>query len=440
MSKRIIDVIDISDKNLVTKSNVLITTRYTLTVQEQRIVLLIISLIQPEDKDLVFYKIPVKKFNEIIGIKGESSYSELKNIVEKLRSRTFSIERNNGFLTTGWISSADYISGDSHIEIMIDPKLKPYLLNLKQYFTSYKLKNIIKLKSIFSIRIYELLKQFEKIKERAFEIDELKEILGIEKKYERYSDFKRKCIIKAQNELKEKTDISFTFSERKKGKKVFEIVFHIKTKAVNYGQKNGEIEIKLNSNNEYYNRLTEYFLLSPNQAQEIIDKYPTKHIDETLDYLEEKYKNEEIKNIGAYTVKAFKENIRNQKSLFDTEIEVEKNKAVEEEKIKRIKEAQANEYDNLDKDYEIYISESAKIFIEKLSEADKKELYERAEKAVKKKYDNPNFSSHYLLEREAIRLVNNNIQYLSKEEYLKENIKKYPYIRKTANTAKHLDG
>jgi len=53
-------------------------------------------------------------------------------------------------------------------------------------------------------------------------------MLGIEKKYKYYGNIKDKIILKAQKELKEKTDIAFEFIEIKEGRKrVVGIIFVI---------------------------------------------------------------------------------------------------------------------------------------------------------------------------------------------------------------------
>ena len=92
----------------------------------------------------------------------------------------------------------------------------------------YDVKNILKLPSTYSIRIYELLKQYERIGERKFAVKELKEILGINREYKLYGHFKDRVIDKAQSDLKTFTDIQFTYTEVKKGKAVEILVFQIR--------------------------------------------------------------------------------------------------------------------------------------------------------------------------------------------------------------------
>jgi plasmid replication initiation protein len=54
---------------------------------------------------------------------------------------------------------------------------------LKTDFTSYKIRNIVSLKSAYSIRLYSILKmhekrqRYKKVKEKSYKLDELKKIL-----------------------------------------------------------------------------------------------------------------------------------------------------------------------------------------------------------------------------------------------------------------------
>lgn len=213
---------------LVTKSNNLIEARYKLTVEEQRLILFLVSMIQPTDEDFKSYTIKVKDFMQLVDIKNKGVYKQFITISGSLSGKTVMIKKENSTLVTSWLSSAEYFEKQGKIEISFDPKLKPYLLKLKNNFTTYKLENIIKLKSFYSIRIYELLKQYEKLKERVFTIDQLRSCLCIDKsQYPLYGNFKQKVLNVAKKELKEKTDIFFDIEEIKNERKIEKIKFFI---------------------------------------------------------------------------------------------------------------------------------------------------------------------------------------------------------------------
>lgn len=215
--------------SLVTKSNQLNEARYRLTATEQKLILSVVSMIQPKDEDFKIYKLEIQEFINLLGLKSTGNYSRLKNATHELLKKTLTIKEENKLIQANWFSSIVYHENGGQVEFRFDPNMKPYFIQLKQCFVSYYLSNILRLQSPYSIRIYELLKQYERIGKRSFKIEDLRFILGIEKiEYSRYSDFKTAILKNPQKELENKTDITFDFQEIKKGRKISEIIFNIK--------------------------------------------------------------------------------------------------------------------------------------------------------------------------------------------------------------------
>lgn len=225
--QRSLDLLD--DKNRVIKANKIIEARYKLSLLEQKLVILMASLINLEDRAFKFYRVNVQDIIKILDIKASEYggvYDNIKRVCKQLASKPLSIENENGgWLVVNWVASVEYLPREGVIEFEFSEKLRPYLLELKKAFTSYKLRYIISLNSSYSIRIYELLKQYEKIGYRYFEVDELKQILGIEKSYKLFADFKRYVLEVARKELPEKSDISFEYREKKRAQKVVGLEF-----------------------------------------------------------------------------------------------------------------------------------------------------------------------------------------------------------------------
>ena len=131
---KIITIDNTNNKQLVVKSNQLIESSYKLTTQEQRIILLMASMIKSEDKDFYKYQIKVRDFIDIIGVKDQSKYSEVKKITKGLLEKVLFIKTAGSELQVGWLCSAEYFDGKGYVELEFSPKLKPYLLKLKEFF------------------------------------------------------------------------------------------------------------------------------------------------------------------------------------------------------------------------------------------------------------------------------------------------------------------
>lgn len=219
------------DKYLVTQNNNLIEARHKkpLTAREQKIVLTMVSMIQPSDEDFKDYRISVKDFSEMLGLKGSVKYTQMKNIAENLMTKTIEIPKENGgWILANWISSAEYKEGEGVIDLSFSPKLKPYMLQLKNQFTSYRLSNILNLNSTYSIRLYELMKKWQHLGKWGCSIEDLRGKLGVgEGIYPRYANLKARVLVTAIEEVNEKTDLYIGFNEIKKGRSVERIEFTI---------------------------------------------------------------------------------------------------------------------------------------------------------------------------------------------------------------------
>lgn len=235
-------MINLDKKNIVSKRNDLITQKYDLTLNEQKLILLLASMVQPNDDSFKIYKIDVKEIVDLFNIKDKGFYRKTREIIKNLKNKGFTIEKENGnILDINWLASAEYFVGEGYIEVELSSKLKPYLLNLKTLYTSYKLGNVLSLKSKYSIRIFEIMKSNEFKKEFKITLTELKSILGIkEKSYDIYQNFKNRVLLKAQEEINLNTDINIEFSEIKTGRKVTELKFIIKANNI----KNTDINYK----------------------------------------------------------------------------------------------------------------------------------------------------------------------------------------------------
>lgn len=220
--------LQIKENNIVSKSNTLIEANSRLNLVEQKMLLCLASNIEPNDRDFKTYTFPIKQFHELLGLNGSTKYTELSKITKELLSKVIEIRAGEELIQVSWLSSAIYNRNKGTIDMRFDPLLKPFLLELSSKFTSYRLANVVKLKSTYAIRIYELLKQYEDLRERTISLENLKYYLDAMDVYPNYANFKQRVLKPSQKELNQKTDISFEFEEIKLGRKVQKIRFIIR--------------------------------------------------------------------------------------------------------------------------------------------------------------------------------------------------------------------
>ncbi|PEA01223.1 replication initiation protein [Bacillus cereus] len=221
--------LQIKENNIVSKSNTLIEANSRLNLVEQKMLLCLASNIEPNDRDFKTYTFPIRQFHDLLGLSGATKYTELSKITKELLSKVIEIRSGEELIQVSWLSSAIYNRNKGTIDMRFDPLLKPFLLELSSKFTSYKLANVVKLKSTYAIRIYELLKQYEDLKERTISLENLRYYLDAMDVYPNYANFKQRVLKPSQKELEQKTDISFEFEEIKGGRKVQKIRFIIRS-------------------------------------------------------------------------------------------------------------------------------------------------------------------------------------------------------------------
>lgn len=363
-------VLTMKDTDLVVKSNTLVSSRYRLDWSEHRIVLFLISKIDKDDEDFKEYIISVANMAKLMGLTdsdkqlGGGFYHRVEQAIQSLMSRVLTVREGKDWLKFHWVSSAKYLHKKGQIRIKISPELKPYLLQVKKNFTSYELGNVIKMKSIYSARLYELLKQYEKIGKRKFEISELRNFLEIEPtEYVKIDHFHKRVIKPAHEELPQKSDICFEYEFIKTGRRFTHIEFTIKPQA-RKGRGEDEIEIMVevaqsyaevaatispDEEDELFPQAAVIDILSKEalieqlralgitkkMAKTLTDDFDQDRIISNIKYAEKAAKSGEIKKISAFGVEAIRQDYaHSQMSLFEQEqlkqSEVEKRKKAEQ--------------------------------------------------------------------------------------------------------------
>lgn len=228
--------IDVNNKAEVIKSDTIVRARYRLNPLSLKFITVLIAGLKRSDDINQIYTFSVKEFKELTGLKRKDLYWAVKEAVREILEKPLYIpkeEDSNSFLMLNWVASAEYKEGEGVVEFEISKKLRPYLLSVKDRFLKYKLENILSLANGYSIRLYEILKdwlemnkRYSKKVEKIVSLEEFRETLEIPKGY-KYGNIKERILEKAKKELAEKTDITFEYEEIKTGRKVTHLKFFV---------------------------------------------------------------------------------------------------------------------------------------------------------------------------------------------------------------------
>ena len=254
--------IEKSREYIVSKSNQIVQkSRYDFTLAEQRTIAFICSKIKPIEaldraKGTPFqleYEFNILDYVRTCGLQDNGKlYEEVKATLKNLSDKSMWLQQEDGSeVLVRWLAKVRTNKRSGIAKIKIDEDLAPYLFDLKEKFLSYGLKNILNMKSQYSIRLYELLKSYYDMKvgqtdrrkpsEKSYkpkkiswtvELEEFKKLLMVDtvKSYARYPSFRQKVLDVAQKEINELTDINVYFEQITKGRKVIKLKIDIVAK------------------------------------------------------------------------------------------------------------------------------------------------------------------------------------------------------------------
>jgi plasmid replication initiation protein len=227
----------------IVSSNDLIRAKYSYTLWEKRVFLYMISRLRRDQKEFPMMRMYVRDLMRFFDTRSNDDYRVIRSIPESISKKPFYVpyqtkdgEKRWAFLNVisiGTQPDENEAGENAYIELKFNLELMPHLLELKEKFTRYNIRNITELQSVYSIRIFEFLKENE-YKRDGFEtsVEDLKDMLFMNAKdnegrelYPLYADFKKRVLLKAQEDLAKFCDITFEFDERKIGKKVVSLYF-----------------------------------------------------------------------------------------------------------------------------------------------------------------------------------------------------------------------
>jgi plasmid replication initiation protein len=123
------------------------------------------------------------------------------------------------------MSHIDYYPGDGKVILQFSKGIIPYLSELSKNFTRYKLQNVTQFKSVYSIRLYELLVQWLSTGKRDIEVEWLKNQLQVEECYSRIGNFKNRVVDVAVVEINQHSNIWVKYTQRKAGRTITHFLF-----------------------------------------------------------------------------------------------------------------------------------------------------------------------------------------------------------------------
>ena len=224
----------------VSQSNALTTARYKFSRTEKNVLYRILQAVREKYRqgsmgegkwlDMTIF-LTSKDFAKIAD---ENNTPHAKKALRELNRKAIDVADAEGnWLRVNFISFAEYDAKSKTYEVGVSRKIMPYFVELAKNFTTYGVTVAMALKSIYSQRFYELACMFRYRGGFSYTMTELRKMFDLPSSYDIKSNFKRKVVDVAVNELKSlydkgESDLALEYEEKGVGAKTifkFSIVY-----------------------------------------------------------------------------------------------------------------------------------------------------------------------------------------------------------------------
>lgn len=255
-----------SKSDLVVKTNQLNSAVQNLSLPELRIIQLAIVDARETGKGLdtkTPLRIDALRYAQAFDTTRQNAYILMKQSEETLFNRRFTyFDREKKPIKSRWLQDVRYLDDEGAIEVCFTRLVVDCITRLdgaEQFFTQYMLSQTANLNSVYSVRLYELLIQWKTAgKTPIFELSLFRGQMGLEdSEYRDMSNFKKRVLDLAVNEINEKTDLTVSYVQEKKGRLIHGFKFTVKQKQPQKSPKTAQNDVKdVNTVDMFYN-LTE---------------------------------------------------------------------------------------------------------------------------------------------------------------------------------------
>ena len=217
----------------VEKSNILVELKnVNMTLQELRFLSIYLAKINARDVSTRCVRFTVSEFSDIMNL-GRVNIKYLQDTTNRLLGRVVNIPNVSGGYVGFSLFKKVCVFFDViwYIDIDCSDDALPYFFNLADSgYISYKLYNVLSLKSVHQIKLYELLKKYLNIGKYEISVSDLHSYLNLSKSYLNRLERLKSCILDDSSvALATYTDICFDYECGQRGSrgKWLTIVFYI---------------------------------------------------------------------------------------------------------------------------------------------------------------------------------------------------------------------
>ena len=253
-NKKVVCTLNDLEKRKVVEHNALIQSVAKMQKTALKMFELAVSCIDtenlPENNTVYLSKKELFSFFEV---SSSSKHSQFKEAIEFMQKQAYFKIRSNKALGIEYesIVPIPYVKWNDYndeVTIQFSEHIMPYLINLKAEFTQYKISELQKLNSKYSLILYRWLsmqynqyehysvkggrraEQVEAYRNPSIPVKELRVITDTVNDYVRFQSLETWVLKKPLEEINAHTSFNVTYDKIKKGRSIDSIVFHIEKK------------------------------------------------------------------------------------------------------------------------------------------------------------------------------------------------------------------
>lgn len=257
----------ILNKNYNKSNDIIQHYRYNLPPYENKVLTYIVSHINWEDKDIGGITIDINEFHALCDLappNGGKDFSAFFNALEYLRTAIITVVDETSIEWFSWLDKVSINTKNFVYTVYLHDDVKPYFLDMQNVFdrTGYgytvcSVSAIMRMKGLYSARLYELIKSYLNLGRWIIRVDDLRKLLtpkdpsqsrigksksrkggkrstNLEESYKEFKDFNKFVLKPAIEEINKFSDIYVEedFEKiRNHEKKVEKIVFKMHKKS-----------------------------------------------------------------------------------------------------------------------------------------------------------------------------------------------------------------
>lgn len=220
--------------DIVAKDNALIPSLAKLDLQPLRLLAFCLAHVDSKhDKEFKEVTAKVDELAELYGLKSHNIYNEIKRSVISINQKPAEYFEDGVSWVKFWFSSLGYKHKSGEFTFKLNDELAPYLLELKENFTVYRLKDIYQFTRATTWHLYECLRRWKVAKSWSVDFEELRYLLNLGDKYQRFYDFKKYVLLPGIDEINKVSDIKVVWKVKKSGRKISGLLFNISVNEAN---------------------------------------------------------------------------------------------------------------------------------------------------------------------------------------------------------------